>query len=98
VSAAQPNPVRRIAAIVLAVLLAAGIAVAIVVSTGATKKHLVTISGLSGSEKLPYFQDSRVVKRLHDLGFDVQVEAAGSREIATKRGASWRIASARTVS
>jgi hypothetical protein len=84
VSAAQPNPIRRIAAIALAVLLAGGIAIAVVISTGATKKKVVTVSGLSGSEKIPYFQDSRVVKRLHTLGFDVQVEAAGSREIATK--------------
>jgi hypothetical protein len=84
VSAQQPNPVRRIAAVALAALLAAGIAIAVVISTGATKKHAVIVSGLSGSEKIPFFQDSRVVKRLRDLGFDVQVEAAGSREIATK--------------
>src|SRR5262249_13471663 len=55
-----------------------------VMACGGTKNHVVTVSGLSGSEKIPYFQDPRVTKRLHDLGFDVQVEAAGSREIATK--------------
>ena len=60
------------------------VAVAIFIAAGGGKTHVVTVSGLSGSEKLPFFQDARVVSRLRDLGFDVQVEPAGSREIATK--------------
>jgi hypothetical protein len=79
----QPNPLRKVAAIVLAVLLAGGIAIAIVISSGATKKQAVLVSGLSGSEKIPFLQDERVQKRLGELGIELQVEAAGSREIAT---------------
>ena len=75
---------RRIAAIAVAVLLAAGIAVAIAISSGATKHKTVVVSGLSGSEKIPYLTDPRVRKRLRDLGIDLQVLPAGSREIATK--------------
>lgn len=71
-------------ALVLAGLLVVGVAVGIFVAAGGNKKHVVLVTGLTGSEKLPFFQDERVVKRLHDLGFDVQVEPAGSREIATK--------------
>ena len=82
-NAQPPNPLRKVIAIALAVLLAAGIAIAVLISSGATK-HTVRVSGLSGSEKLPFFQDARVVKRLHELGLEVQVESAGSREIATR--------------
>jgi hypothetical protein len=80
------GPLRKIIAIGVAVLLAAGIAVAIAISSGATSggTKTVVISGLSGSEKIPYLSDPRVVKRLHQLGMDLQVEPAGSREIATK--------------
>jgi hypothetical protein len=83
-SVQQPNPLRRILAIGLAVLLAAGIVIAVVISTGATKKHTVLVSGLSGSEKIPFLQDARVQKRLGELGLRLQVESAGSREIATR--------------
>jgi hypothetical protein len=83
-SANQPNPLRKVAAIGLAVLLAAGIVVAIVISSGATKQKTVVVSGLSGSEKIPFLSDPRVQKRLGQLGISLQVEPAGSREIATK--------------
>jgi hypothetical protein len=76
--------VRRYVAIALAVLLAVGVGVGIFVAAGGGKKHVVTVSGLSGSEKLPFFQDQRVVDRLKQLGFAVDVQPAGSREIATK--------------
>jgi hypothetical protein len=79
-----PSAGRRYLAIALAVLLAAGIALGIFIAAGGREKHVVTLSGVSGSEKLPFFQDSRVVKRLRELGFDARVEPAGSREIATK--------------
>jgi hypothetical protein len=71
-------------ALVVAGLLAVAVAAAIFIAAGGGKKNVVTVSGLSGSEKLPFFQDTRVVSRLRDLGFDLQVEPAGSREIATK--------------
>jgi len=79
------NPARRVLTFVLAGLLVVGVAVGIFIAAGGGGgKSVVTVTGLSGSEKVPFFQDTRVVKRLHDLGFDVQVEPAGSREIATK--------------
>jgi hypothetical protein len=80
----NPSSTRRLVAIVLGVLLVAGVAVGIFVAAGGGGKTVHMVSGLSGSEKIPFFQDARVVKRLHDLGFDLNVEAAGSREIATK--------------
>jgi hypothetical protein len=80
----QASAARRFIAIALAALLAAGIALAIFVSTGATKHKTVVVSGLSGSEKIPYLTDPRVVKRLRDLGIELNVQPAGSREIATK--------------
>jgi hypothetical protein len=79
-----PSSVRRYVAIALAVLLAVGVGVGIFVAAGGGKKHVITVSGLSGSEKIPFFQDPRVVARLHKLGFVVDVQPAGSREIATK--------------
>jgi hypothetical protein len=82
--AGEPSGLRRLITLGLAGLLAVAIAVGIFIAAGGGKKKVVAVSGLSGSEKLPFFQDARVVKRLHDLGFDVTVEPAGSREIATK--------------
>jgi hypothetical protein len=80
-----PNTARRVLTFTLAGLLLVGVAVGIFIAAGGGGgKSVVTVSGLSGSEKLPFFQDERVVKRLHDLGLDVHVEPAGSREIATK--------------
>jgi len=43
----------------------------------------VTVRGVIGSEKQPYFQDADVIKVFHDHGYDVQVDIAGSRQIAT---------------
>ena len=80
-----PNTMRRVLTFALAGLLLVGVAVGIFIAAGGGGgKSVVTLTGLSGSEKIPFFQDERVVKRLHDLGLDVQVEPAGSREIATK--------------
>jgi len=80
-----PSGSRRVLALAVAALLVVGVAAAIYVAAGGGgKQKVVTVTGLSGSEKLPFFQDKRVVSRLHSLGFDVQTEPAGSREIATK--------------
>jgi hypothetical protein len=75
---------RRILTFVLAGLLIAGVVIGIFIAAGGGSTTVHTVSGLSGSEKLPFFQDQRVIDRLHQLGFDVNVEPAGSREIATK--------------
>ena len=79
-----PNTPRRILTFALAALLLVGVAVGIFVAAGGGKKSVTAVTGLSGSEKIPFFQDEQVIKRLRDLGLDVQVEPAGSREIATK--------------
>lgn len=77
----------RILGIGLAVVLAVGVVVAIVISY--TQSHstpaagAVLVHGVIGSEKLPFFQDAGVIKEFHARGYDVQVDTAGSRQIAT---------------
>jgi hypothetical protein len=70
----------------LAAVLAVAVAAAIIVSA-AQRIHpatpLTVVRGVIGSEKLPYFQDPAVIQAFHDNGFDVQVDTAGSRQIAT---------------
>lgn len=67
-----------------------GIAVVIVVSAlflGGDQERTfggaIPITGLVGSEKVPFFHDERVLKALRGHGLDVSVQKAGSREIAT---------------
>ena len=77
----------RILGIGLAAVLAVGVLVAIVVSytqshtTASTK--VATVRGVIGSEKLPFFQDPDVIAEFRARGYDVQVDTAGSRQIAT---------------
>jgi hypothetical protein len=77
----------RILGIGLAAVLAIGVLVAIVISysQGHTpaSANLVTVRGVIGSEKQPFFQDPDVIAEFHAHGFDVQVDTAGSRQIAT---------------
>jgi hypothetical protein len=79
--------VSRILGVGLAVLLAIGVVAAIVISY--TQSHnapatkLVVVHGVIGSEKLPFFQDADVVREFRARGYDVQVDTAGSRQIAT---------------
>ena len=77
----------RVLGIGLAVVLALGVVAAIVISfaQGHTpaSTRLVTVHGVIGSEKLPFFQDSAVIAEFHAKGYDVQVDTAGSRQIAT---------------
>lgn len=42
------------------------------------------IHGVIGSEKREYFEDPEVVRRLLELGYNVEVTTAGSRRIATE--------------
>ncbi len=78
------NPSRRLAALGLAAILIVGVGFAIFQSVS---QHLgptaVTLRGLIGSEKQPFFSDPQVVAALHRGGFDVIVATAGSRQIAT---------------
>lgn len=44
---------------------------------------LTTVHGVVGSEKMAFFEDPRVVEALARKGVEVQVDPAGSRQIAT---------------
>ena len=78
---------NRVLGLSLAALLAVGVLVAVVASYvlghHTPAASLVTVRGVIGSEKQPYFQDPDVIKVFHDHGYDVQVDVAGSRQIAT---------------
>ena len=77
-------PVRRLLAIGLAVVLLVGVGIAVISSVqGRLGPSAVPIHGVIGSEKLPFFQDPRVIAAFHRGGFDVTQETAGSRQIAT---------------
>ena len=74
---------RRLAAIGLAVLLIIGVGYGIISSArDALGPGAVTVSGLIGSEKAPFFSDARVVAALKRGGFVVATSTAGSRQIA----------------
>jgi hypothetical protein len=45
---------------------------------------VVEVKGLSGSEKLPFLTDTRVLKRLEQLGLRLTAQKAGSRQIALR--------------
>jgi len=76
----------RILGIGLAALLAVGVLAAIVISytqSHSSSTHLTAVKGVIGSEKLPFFRDAGVIAEFHARGYDVQVDTAGSRQIAT---------------
>ena len=79
----------RVLGIGLAVVLAIGVLAAIGVSyyqahsSGGAATKVVTVKGVIGSEKLPFFQDSGVIAEFRAHGYDVQADTAGSRQIAT---------------
>ncbi|NMB90138.1 MAG: hypothetical protein GYA17_17405 [Chloroflexi bacterium] len=75
---------RLLGPILLAVLiLGVGAAIFISVRQQITLRQVVPVRGLIGSEKEPFFKDPRVIDVLRKHGFEVQVEKAGSRTIAT---------------
>ncbi|MFF7747894.1 substrate-binding domain-containing protein [Streptomyces sp. NPDC007971] len=71
---------RRIAGIVLAVLLIGGVVIAVVVGRQGEDKGTATktVRGVIGSEKADFFADPDVVKALAAKGFTVRTEASGS--------------------
>ena len=79
---------RRLAAIGLAILLivGGGFGIATSVHFGSSDASptvaTVTLNGVIGSEKLPFFQDQRVIDAFARGGFVVNVTTAGSRQIA----------------
>jgi hypothetical protein len=78
---------RRGLSIVLAVVVALGVAAAIGVSV--LGKHtgpggaITQVRGVTGSEKQAFFDDPEVQRAFRSHGFSVQVDTAGSRQIAT---------------
>ena len=77
---------RRALGLVLAGILLIGVVVAIIVSRGdrsGPTRTLVTVRGVIGSEKRPFFDDPRVRAELRRKGYRVEVDTAGSRQIAT---------------
>ncbi|WP_433183373.1 three-helix bundle dimerization domain-containing protein [Actinoallomurus sp. CA-150999] len=84
---ASANRKRIISVLVAAVVVGAVAVVAVSVSGGSshplTPKPLTTVRGAIGSEKAAFFEDPQVRKALADNGIRVEVDAAGSRQIAT---------------
>ena len=79
---------RRMLSVGLAVVLAIGVTFAVVRSVrgGGHRANAVTttlIRGVSGSEKQAFFQDPEVTADFAKHGYRLQVDYAGSREIAT---------------
>ena len=78
---------RRVASLGLAALLVIGVVVVIVISrsgsSGTSSQGLTLVRGVIGSEKLPFFNDTQVQAAFAAAGYRVQVDTAGSREIAT---------------
>jgi len=77
---------RRALTLGLAALLAVLVVVVIVVSTrsgGGSGGDVVVVRGVIGSEKKPFFADPRVQEAFRKAGYEVQIDTAGSRQIAT---------------
>ncbi|MGM1060717.1 hypothetical protein [Saccharothrix sp. Mg75] len=76
---------RRLSIGLAAVLLAAVVAVVLRdrPDEAAGRGGLTTVRGVIGSEKLAFFRDPRVVERFAAHGLSVEVDTAGSRQIAT---------------
>lgn len=81
---------RVVAALaVTALLIAAGVVVAVrqpgdaPAADAAAAPRLTTVRGVIGSEKMAFFEDPKVADALARKGLKVQVEPAGSRQIAT---------------
>jgi hypothetical protein len=84
---------QRILAPLLVLALVIGVVVAFVVSNRQTRDEraaqrsrsaVVVVRGLIGSEKHDFLTDPRVLDILRKNGVDLQVETAGSRDIATR--------------
>ncbi|REE95400.1 hypothetical protein [Thermomonospora umbrina] len=75
---------KRVISIVLAAGLAVGVAVAILIGNGSEQaSEQPTVRGVIGSEKQAFFADPAVRAAFAKHGLNVQVDPAGSRQIAT---------------
>jgi len=82
----QNSSLRRLLGPILSLILLVGVGAGIWYSaSGALRaRQVITIRGLIGSEKEEFFRDERVVAALRRLSLQVEIEKAGSREIAAK--------------
>ena len=74
---------KRTLGIGLAVVLLVGVVTAVVLGQGGDQAQLQTVRGVIGSEKLAFFADQRVKDVFAKHGLKVEVDPAGSRQIAT---------------
>jgi hypothetical protein len=74
---------RRLSIALAAVLLVAVGVVIVLDQQGEDPPELQTVRGVIGSEKLAFFHDQRVVDAFARHGLRVEVDSAGSRQIAT---------------
>ncbi|MFZ4718725.1 MAG: hypothetical protein ACOYMR_04835, partial [Ilumatobacteraceae bacterium] len=75
---------RRALTLGLAAVLLALVGVVIVLSNrGSSDSSITVVRGVIGSEKKPFFDDPRVQAAFRTAGYEVQVDTAGSRQIAT---------------
>ena len=79
---------KRPLGLALAAILAIGVLAAIFISVrgkvdSSAGQKLTVVHGVIGSEKQPFFNDAEVIKVFKDHGYDVRVDTAGSRQIAT---------------
>jgi hypothetical protein len=76
---------RRGLSIGLAALLLLAVVITILVSRGGgSSARTQTVRGVIGSEKQPFFDDPDVKAAFKKAGLDVEVDTAGSRQIATQ--------------
>ncbi len=75
---------KRSIGIALALLLGAAVVVAVVLGNRGGDSGPATVRGVIGSEKKPFFDDPRVRAAFGRHGLRVEVETAGSRQIATE--------------
>jgi hypothetical protein len=74
--------VRRVLSVVLALVLL-GVLAVVVIRQFSPSTEPVRVTGVVGSEKLPFLNDPEVKRVLADNGVALQVDPAGSRQIAT---------------
>jgi len=83
------DSIRKFVGPILTLLLLVGVGLGIWYSSSAKQEDdlaaaMVSISGLSGSEKLPLLQDPRLLAHLEKQGIKLTAMKAGSREIALR--------------
>lgn len=79
-----PTNTRRKLSLAVAALLACALIFVLLTQTGVISITNTPVKGLAGSEKLPLLKDERVVERFNKLGYAIETQKAGSREIATR--------------